>query len=516
MSRTDLTDADLANLVARTFRAQAARVRAPADPFDPTARAGTDDVPVPRGRRRRWRRVGVAAAAVVLVLAAGAVVTQAGDDGRGRTRTQSSTATTPMPEASADATPSTDAAPDGASAPGWVPEDLTLWSVRWSTAPGAVGGLDNLQLFTRAAGGGVLVDIQPANPGSSSGGDPLTVRGLPATVTPAKEFPESSSTVFWQEDASLSATFTGMTVDEAVAVLDSLSWRSDDHQDGFAPPGDGSVELAAETEPDPGGAAPVSTVEFVYADDALTVMPGESRQLTVRATSAVGGVSRQTLLALLNGEGGPEADGAVRSYDPTYGTLQVVWPDGRQWWIDANASALTEDELAQVAAGMAPTSGEQLETMAAEAAARVEDLPVVAAATVGSGAEITVRGPDGAGLLLCLTPGDAGDEQCADPFDETALAGGPAGPLVAHIVVDGRWFVVAATTGEPVTIPQSGTGDTSRPPSELGWRPGIAGETADDGTWRFLLAEVPADVDFVGLETPGIGMGMQLTDRPEA
>jgi hypothetical protein len=447
----------------------------------------------------------------VLVLAASAVVARAGDDGRGRTRTQSSTATTPTTDASAE--PTTDPAPDGASAPGWAPEDLTLWSVRWSTAPGAVGGLDKLQLFTRAAGGGVLVDIQPANPGSSSGGDPLTVRGQPATIMPAKEFPESSSTVYWHEDASLSATFTGMTVDEAVAVLDSLSWRSDDHQEGFAPPGDGSVELTAETEPDPDG-APVSTVEFVYADDALTVLPGESRQLTVRSTSAVGGVSRQTLLALLNGEAEPEAEGPVRSYDPAYGTLQLVWGDGRQWWIDANASAVTEDELQQVADGMAPVSGDQLEAMAAEARERVEEFPVVAAATVPSGAEIAVRGPDGAGLLLCLTPGDAGEERCADPFDEIS-SGGQAGPLVWNVVADGRWFVVAATTGEPVTLPYSGTGDSSGPMSDLDWQPGLPGETADDGVWRFFFAEIPSDLDFVAVEAPGIGAGFQVVGRPE-
>jgi hypothetical protein len=508
MSRTELTDAELAARVAAALRAKAGRVTTTAEPFDASSpMLAVDQLGQPR--RRHWARPVMAAAGVLLVAtAAAAVATRSRDDGGDRTRSgPSEPQTQPTPAGPSESqirpAPSAPAAPDGALAPGWLPDGLTLWSVTWSSGAQDAALQPNQQLFTAADGGGVLIDIQAANPGSSSGGDPVTVRGVEGSLLPAKEFPDDASTIFWEEDASLSATFTGMTLDSALAVLDNLQWRSADHKQGFAPPTEGPLTLAGETS----DAAPVPVVStaFQYADESLTLTPGDSRQLTVRTSSATGGTSSDLLAARLHGE--QRGDGAVESYDPAYGTLSVVWPDGRRYWIDANATPLGRDELRRVADEMTELAASDLEELRDGVETRIEGLPAVAETALPSG-RVTVRG-SGSSATLCLAV--AGEQRCANPVDDGVWLS--ADVMGTGFVIDGAWFVVAAATptAAPPTIVASGAGDPADLDS-IEWGPGIVGEAATDSGWAMVLAQPAAGIDIVLLDLGG--GDQQVVERP--
>ncbi|HEX5946410.1 MAG TPA: hypothetical protein VFY82_09040, partial [Acidimicrobiales bacterium] len=314
MSRTDLSDDVLVDRLVRAFDAEVAEVRASDEPFAPVLR-GEADLPAPRGRG--WRRpVMTAAAAVTVVgLAVGTVAIWSANDSDDPPAGNSPPDVETGDEA--DVPPATLTPPDGVLAPTTVPDDLTLWAVDWMETPGGV--MFTQQLFQRADGGGLVIEVQPDKGyGGSTSGDPLTVRGLPATSMDAKEFPDTDTALFWSEGAHMTATYSGLTEAEAVALLDSLTWRSGDRMQGFAPPADGEFQLRAEALAG-APADPVLAGNFMYADELGSVYPGQGRQVSVHTATGTTATwtSASSLQPLLHGE--VRSDGGIEAYDPDFG-----------------------------------------------------------------------------------------------------------------------------------------------------------------------------------------------------
>ena len=280
MSRTDLTKEALVERLARAFDAEVADVRVATEPFEPVLRGGD----LPRIRRAgggvrsggggpspswSWRRGPSSCGAA----ATGATLRPT------RRRPDVETG-----QPSGDLAP-----PDGVLTPSVVPDDLTLWGVDWFEDDGGV--IFTQQLFQRADGAGLVVEVQPGGDGAR--GRPGHRARAAGTTMPAKEFADTDTSLFWSEGASLTATYSGLTQAEAVALLDSLTWRSDDRTQGFAPPPAGSgfdlrVDAIADAD---GTGAPVLAGRFRYVDDPASVMPGQGRQVEVRTTTGPSGLS---------------------------------------------------------------------------------------------------------------------------------------------------------------------------------------------------------------------------------
>ena len=83
-------------------------------------------------------------------------------------------------------------------------------------------GLDATEPFGQAngQGGEALVQVTDANPGSTGCCTPVLVRGQQGQVGPAKEFPETTSNLSWQEDATISASFKGMSQADAISFIE--------------------------------------------------------------------------------------------------------------------------------------------------------------------------------------------------------------------------------------------------------------------------------------------------------
>jgi len=441
VTRTPLSDDVLVDRLVRAFDAEVAEVRASTEPFEPVLR-GEADLRAPRGRG--WRRPVMAAAAAVAVvgLAIGSVATWSAND--------SDDAPANLPPdvevgGEADVPSATMTPPDGVLAPTTVPEDLTLWTVDWMEDAGGVTSTQ--QLFQRADGAGLVVNVYPGGGHGGYAGDPLTVRGLPATSMDAKEFRDTDTTLSWDEGADLTATYSGLTEAEAVALLDSLMWQSGDRMQGFAPPTSGEFELRSEAIAGDGGTL-VRAGQFRYADDPGSFWPGAGRQVEVRTTTGPSDIttSSSSLQPLLHGE--VRSDGAVEAYDPDFGSLAVRWPDGRSVWADANRTPVTRDELRAIADGVAPASSDDLLSMAAAvSASAVEATTVVTEADLPSGT-VTVRRST-AREIACVAV-DGGDV-CPGLFDSGVVmdASGSSIMVTSSLLIDGTWWVAAVGPAAP-------------------------------------------------------------------
>jgi hypothetical protein len=518
----------MTSTLTRTLQAKAADAQvSPADtPFDPTRQLTlvNDDAlephaespdrgdevgagpvsPRPAGLWPSWRRrlLPVVAGACTVLVAGALALMGAGRGDDGRTRTAETTTSTPSPDRSASG------APDGLLLPGWVPEGMQLWSAEWYVSGAQVG--HTYQLFGDPdAGGAVLVWLQPqSNP--LPAGEPTRVRGRPAVVESRTDDPwPTTRALSWSENgSSITASFRGMSTDDAIAALDGLRWRSSSYEEGFADPGDRSLPLQGETAPGAGGAMLAAT--FHYSDGLPATSVWEGRRFLDISTS------------IPSGEGGSRLVDLQESFygerralsEPVVSVEQTIairtWADGRHGLVDSQGSVSDEAALRRVAEDLRSGTSDDFDRLRAEATAQRARLPLVSSAGLPTGV-LEVRG-EGGFTALCLTV----------VAHEPTCGMGPAtrGPVLS-VVVDGVWYVAAASTsGEPsVQAALPGTGGLAAPSdvvdaanrqagSDAGPYPG---ETAADGPWKFVLVRPPAAVEAVTAGFEGIG---QTFERP--
>jgi hypothetical protein len=337
------------------------------------------------------------------------------------------------------------------------------------------------ELFGRpdGQGGKVLLQISPANPGSSGCCTPIDVRGQPAQIGPAKEFPDTTSDITWQEDATVEAKFNGISPTDAVVFLDALQWRSADHSVGLdAAPGS-TLSLLDEVA----GDAPstlATTLELRYRDQAASLEPAVGIQRDVRTTPGPGHKTSRYLKTWFDGR--VEADGVARSYETTFGSYAEATPDGRYVWIDANNTPSSEAALAD---DIETRTGADLLALRAQAESSAAALPLVATISLPSGV-VDVRG-DGQARSVCLHVATV--VRCTEPAPDIAGAGGPLIGNVGSFLVNGEWYVVYASTNDP----QITSGHP--PPPYTRDHPDVVtplpSEKNSSGGWHAVLSQLP-------------------------
>lgn len=372
-----------------------------------------------------------------------------------------------------------------------APAGFDLWQVSWYRSPvDTVAAGFKYQLFKTGDDGdaGILVWLQP---GGDDGAccDPVTVRGQDGTIGEAKDFPDSADTVNWNESgAAVSATFTGMSADDAVAFLDTLDWRSDDPFEGFASPEGAPLSLVGETTDDPDATGLDLNAEFVYLGAGGAAESGPLRaQTSVPSQAPEEGVfGADYLTTWLHGT--PDDEGALVAFDP-FGILTVARPDGTTVSIDGHGAPVDdEDVLHQIADNLAPITGDELDALEHSANDRIVALPLLASAEAAQ-ATLEVRGRDEY-FALCATRNET-EPRCQPGLEDL---GGPI--VTASAVIDGDWVVAAASMEGQVSIVGSSTFSSGDEPDGL---PGA--ETATDGAWDFAVALPSADIDVVTVQT---------------
>jgi len=479
----DMTDPQVADLVVRTLATKSRDASVPAEPFDPTRRTSFSDVDAggpelmatepdatpsrARGHRRvRWI-VPLAAAAVALVVVAAGVAV-AGRDDRDTTRTERH----PVAEQPTDT-------PDGALLPGWMPEGLVPWGGSWSRPP-MWSPESPLQLFKGDGDAVLMIELKPDN-FVSSGGDPVTVRGVEGGVVPPPgDIPDAPGMLHWREGdtgGSIDVTYANMSVDEVVAFLDGLTWRGPDRQDGFVPPTSGDLRLAGDVGPPTSAAL---TTDYLFGDPASPPRTQhEGRYIWFQAQSARGRQDAMSyFMSLLRDGELPAADGDPdMQIDPD--TAVVSWPDGRTVMI--RSRGVSQADLRRVVDSFAPATGQDLDRLAAAKGARLAALPLVAQASLPSA---TVELRDGGGLdrAACVhLPGR--EPACGWLGFMPDVEGEDLGVEDASVLIDGTWYALAVGT-----VPVSLTSEDPLNPTTLP----LANETATDGPYSFALA-LPAD-----------------------
>jgi hypothetical protein len=289
-----------------------------------------------------------------------------------------------------------------------------------------------------------------------------------------------------------------MSLEEAVAVLEGLTWRSDDRLEGFAPPSGGDMTMLGESSSTSIGAT-FKSAEFYYLDSALNMTPGQGLQLSVRTSTGEGGsdMSFGYLQTWFHGTVG--VDGVIESHDPQFGTLRRDWPDGQSLYIDANATPIDRPTLEQIADQIAPVTGADLVSLRAALTARIVEQEVVASASTSAGTlEVHGSGPMAA---LCLRPADGADPLCPNP---TGSSDGQ-GTFTASLLVGDTWYVAGAATGlQPRIAEQEAATPSPTDPDPSGLSP----ETASDGDWQFVLLAVPDGIDQLAVWFGDAGSGV--------
>lgn len=462
------SDADVAEALRRTLHDHAGRVAPPAGDFDP-ARPRNHANLAGAPARHRGRRMWLVAATIVVVAGLALVVAVARRGGP----SHDEVATSPGGEASPV---------PGAPAPSTAPSGLKLWSVTWGDQGSSYP--DRTQLFGAAdgSGGQVLVTISRPNPGSTGCCNPVTVRGQRATIAPAKEFAATTTAINWQEGATITAKFNGMAPADAIAFLNQLQWRSADHQAGFADPAGTPLVELGDAAPNSGA---VAASELVYRDIPSAAGPHEGKQLTIRSRAATGHITAEYLKAWFDGT--RASDGTTHSYDPTFATYIAVSPNGRYVWADANATPTSEEALRAVADSVVPHTGAQMLELRARAEHNAASLPLIGTARFGPGT-VQVRG-DATTRTLCFQAPQA-TLRCATPASQISQ-------VVGSFVIDGHWYVTAASNGAPITI-TNGTGPNGQP---------LPTEQSHVGQALVVLVEPPAASTGVGVTINSQGAG---------
>lgn len=516
-----IDDTELSERVAVALRAKAAEVTTLRRGFDPDrgSRLSSEEplgMLEHRSGRRRWRMLAVAATVVVVATAGGVLVSRSGDDPE-PTETGPATETGP---GGGEGDPASAGPPDGALAPGWVPDDLQLWDVSWHQGP-SFGWFDGkAQMFSTSEDGDARVLVEITSQEDYVWGDePVTVRGQGGRGYSGG----GKDAVAWNEgDVSVSAFFTGISRDDTVAFLDSLAWRSGDRMEGFEAPEGATLSVVGETAGPP-DAGQVVTTSFTYGYDVPTISLAHDDELSIYASipigDAAGTVTRDYLEAWFHDnldEGGVTTSSELLGETPdgsTMASLEAALSDGTDLFILARYDGVSEADLQKIADSISQVSGDELDDLRRSVSNVYAAEPVVASAELPS-ATLTVRGQEGF-HALCIEVGEA-DISCS----ATAPAVTDATPRrMTSVQVDGEWYVAAASPEEPPLVTEGAVShedfsDTMADllddvdPEELaralansqGGAPEeleIESETAVDGEWHFAVAVPPADVDEV-------------------
>ena len=278
------------------------------------------------------------------------------------------------------------------------------------------------QLFQRADGAGLVVVVQPGGDGWF-GGDPVTVRGLPGTTTPAKEFADTDTSLVLERrrvahrhvlgaDAGRSGRPAGLA-DVAVRRSDP-GLRTAAGGSGFDAAG--RVRSPPRTAPEP-RCSPAGSGTSTTRRRSCPGRAARSRCARPPGRRAVDRVVEPAADAARRARG---QDGGIEAYDPDFGSLTVRLPDGRSVWVDANGTAVSRDELRAIADGVAPVPGAASAELEADVTVRrgrrlSRSWPQ---AELPSGT-VAVRRFEGRGELVCVVP-EGGDEVCPDLFSISA------------------------------------------------------------------------------------------------
>lgn len=456
---------------------KAAQVEVTVGEFDPTRRGPLADSDA--GTHPSPRRL-LPAAAIVLVVAlvvGASLALRRGDD-----------------------TLTTGGGEEGWLVPGWVPEGMDLWSAGWSgpSAPEEAGddSWNTFQLFGDPdAGRALYVQTLPQYQESTASSEPVTVRGGDGWVGPSVDLPQPVDWVVWYENgATITAQFKGMTSAEALAAVEQLEWRSDSPADGFA--AEGSLDLSGESLRREYG----RSAQFHYSQGPPTEDPDEGRPAIVVSTSTGGGMSIGYLDTWFYEGGAAESDGSRHAYGRR--DLGVFWPDGRQAQVFSMAAGAPLDRatMERIVASLVVEDDEaDLAPLSDAAAANVAALPLLASTEVGVGT-LELRG-DGGFHRLCLRRPGTPTLDCGD----TPGLIGVGSPTATETVVlgaweiDGTWFVAAAASGFETRI-DGGRGE--------GIEDDVLPATAATvGHWQLLFVQPPYDVERVYVTEPGGATG---------
>jgi hypothetical protein len=425
----------------------------------------------PAPRRRRL----LSAAAVLAVLALGAVITTALH--RDSTEQQVSTA------ALGDR-------PDGWLVPTGLPAGMQLWGIEYSSSPAderlSEPGPTIPQLFGDPDQGRAIYIVSHQYDAVPDTAEQVTVRGRTGQAGPSWDVEENDvgDAIAWEErGAPLTALYKGTSRAQAIAVLDSLEWRSDDPADGFAPPSDPAWALRGEVDSWPSAGYEAT---FAYSQGVPSYDPTDGRPDFWIHTEASSAVSAGYLAGWYTQ--GAEAGGGERplsSFDDTSGRLELYWSDGRSTIIEplagSRAQVPSRQELERIANSLTVASEADLGAMQDEARANIAALPVVAAGETTIG-RLEVRG-EGDFVRLCLDRPADGPLSCAI---DTIGSG-----TEADWMIDGTWYVAMASTTNDFRI--VGSDDPSRAP-DAGELPA---ETTTAGEWTFHLVTPPPGIDQV-------------------
>ncbi|HEY7068615.1 MAG TPA: hypothetical protein VH479_00800 [Acidimicrobiales bacterium] len=432
--------------------------------------------------RRRTRAL-LPAAAAILVLAlvsAGAIALH-----RGSPEEHVSTAALAEP-------------PDGWLVPAWVPDGMELWGLEFSSWSGQDRRSEPdetiPQLFGDPDAGRAIYITSSQYEVVADTAEAVTVRGESGHAGPAWDVAESDvgQAITWDErGGTVTALYKGTTRDEAIAVLDSLDWRSDDPADGFAPPDDDAWALRAEV---PGWPPASHEASFSYSQGVPSATATDGRPGLWIHTEASSQISAGFLAGWYQ-QGSPAGDTTrpVSNYDGDSGRLELFWADGRSIIFEpigpSPVPQPSRDQMERIARSLTVAGEADLGALRDGVGAKLAALPVVASADTAIG-RFEVHG-ENSFMVLCLDrPGD-GPPTC--PTDRLSGGSGPGGSLAADAdwTVDGTWYVGMASTTDDFTILSGHDASTMPDAGEL------AAETTTDGEWTFYLVTPPPDIDQV-------------------
>lgn len=178
----------------------------------------------------------------------------------------------------------------------------------------------------------------------------VTVRSRTGQTGPSWNVEEKDmgDAIAWDErGTALTALYTGMSTDEAIAALDALARRSEDPADGFTVPTGGSLPLRAEASRQPPAGRDVT---LVYSDGPPFSARDQRRTGLLVGTSTGDSVPGRYLEQWY--EQGPAAGGGERpltSVDDDGHRVSVLWPDGQSIDVSAIDAETDREVLQQVA-----------------------------------------------------------------------------------------------------------------------------------------------------------------------
>lgn len=331
---------------------------------------------------------------------------------------------------------------------------------------------------------GVIVASEHDSDRGLPPGPTVTVRGRDAATGPSNQpgIPAGAVEVDWAEgDYFHDVVAVGMTQDEVVDFLDSLTPRADGAAGFDAPPGAPLDELDTVTD-----------AEVTHSWGSQFTGPDGVGSLRVAATDVSFGGG---LLHRLVGE--PHAGGfMIREGGDDWDSVSLLRPDG--WTVDlwVDSSSAIAEQLGGIEAildSLRPADRQQLLDMALAQ-------PVRKTATI-DGWNIEVRGLT-RDLAVCLTP-PAHEPVCTLGSSFRGLTTGSA-------LVDGEWVVVALSDGGTPTFETSRLPDEQHSADEHYDAEILEGpRTRSDGL-VISLVHVPDGVDAVEVtiwDTPNSGYG---------